>query len=621
MDVLQKSGKKVVLLGNEAIARGAMEAGMGIFASYPGTPSSEVPITLAPLAKKQGFYFEYSSNEKIAFETVTGASWSGVRSMTSMKHFGLNVASDSVGPIPYTGVKGGLVLMVADDPNGWSSGQSEQDVRYYSRMFKIPTIEPSNPQECLDFTKFAFDLSEEFEVPVMLRTTTMVSHSIGTVKLGKLKKPKTKGKFKKERMRYYCIRPNLQKMHRELDKKIAKIQAKHSGKMNKLFKGKGKVGIIASGVSFEYVREIMADRKLKVPLLKIGMTFPLPEKMIAKFIKGKREVLILEELEPIIENSVKLLAKEVNPKLKVRGKDLLPSDGEYTYELVAPAVEKVFKLKRGFDFKAHQKRVEKAFVGMTPRKPVFCPGCPHRSTFYAVREVYGDKTIYAGDVGCYVLGIFEPFMMQDFMVSMGASIGISHGFTRVSDQEVVAFVGDSTFFHAALPSIANLRFDDGKSPLVVVMDNSVTAMTGHQPNPGTGITGMGDKATKVSIEEAAKALGAEVRVANSFSQKQLIKTIKEMKKIKGPKVLVSRGECRLITKHNARKKGINLVQFQIDQKKCKKCGICTDKFACPAIVKEGKGKKAKFYITDMCWGCSVCSQICPYGAIHPEVKK
>ncbi|MBU0532634.1 indolepyruvate ferredoxin oxidoreductase subunit alpha [Candidatus Micrarchaeota archaeon] len=623
MNVLEKAGKNVVLLGNEAIARGALEAGVGVVAAYPGTPSSEVPTTLAGIAKECGFLFEYSSNEKVAFETAAGAAWSGVRSLTAMKHFGLNVASDSVSPVAYSGVKGGFVLMVADDPYGWSSAQSEQDTRYYARMMRLPVLEPSNPQECLDLTKLAFDISEEFELPFFLRTTTKVSHAIGTVKLGKIKKPKLKGKFVKDKSRYYNIRPNLQELHKQIDGKLNKIEKKYA-KLNKVFKGKGNIGVIASGVSFEYAKELFHMLGINPPMAKLTLTYPTPRNFIKQFIKNKKAVLVLEELEPIVENEVKMLAKDVNPKLAVHGKALLPNYGEYNLEVMMPAFEKVFKKKCGINFAAHKKQTTVSIKGLPPRKPVLCPGCPHRSTFYAVKDVFGENAVFAGDIGCYVLGIFEPFNMQDFIVSMGASLGISHGISMVSDQEIIAFIGDSTFFHSGMSALANLKFNDHKTPLIIVMDNSFTAMTGHQPNPGTGITGVGEAVQSIKIEEVAKAMGAEVRVVNSFNQKQIKDAILELKNVTGLRVIISRGECRLVTKRKLRSKNLEFTKFEIDQSKCTKCGICTNKFACPAIkeIRKKASDEPIYYIEpDICWGCSVCMQICPYGAIHPVKKE
>ncbi len=618
VDVLEKKGKKVVLLGNEAIVRGALEAGVGVATAYPGTPSSEVPMTFSRIAKQAGVYFEYSTNEKVAFETAAGAAYSGVPAIVSMKHFGLNVASDSVMPVIYTGVKAPLIIMVADDPQGWSSAQSEQDSRFYSRLGHIPTIEPANPQECKDFTVLAFKISEEFNIPVMLRTTTKVSHSIGTVKLGEVKKPKRKGKFVKDKKVYYNIRPNLQKLHELLLEKNEKIRKKYSEKLVDVIPGSKNLGVICSGVSYEYVLEAVKEMKVKPRILRIKMTYPLPVKMISKFIKDLKSVVVVEELEPIIEEEVKAIAKEVNPKLVVHGKDLLPSVGEYNTEDIISAFEKLYKKKYHIDFKKHLRKAEAMVKDLPPRKPSFCQGCPHRSTFYAVKKVLGSKTIYAGDIGCYILGIFEPYEMQDFIISMGASEGITHGIMKSTKQKPVVFIGDSTFFHAGMPGLANFHFNKTDA-LVIILDNSVTAMTGHQPHPGTGRTGMNESVPALKLEEIAKALGADnVRVVNSFNQKEVQKAVKELYSKPGVNVIVSRGECRLLFMREMKKEQIQVPKFQIDPEKCVKCGVCTDEFACPAIIKEGKGKNAKYYINeDMCWGCSVCAQICPYNAIKP----
>lgn len=387
-EVLEKAGKKVVLLGNEAIARGALEAGVGVVAAYPGTPSSEVPMVLSRVAKEQGFYFEYSTNEKVALETAAAAAWSGVRSLVAMKHFGLNVAADSLMPLAYAGVKGGLVIMVADDPQGFSSVQTEQDSRFYARMGRLPELEPANPQECLEMTKFAFDLSEEFEIPVLLRTTTKISHSIGTVQLGELGEVKKEGRFEKDPDRFYNFRPHLQVLHRRVDEKLDQLEKKYGDQLNPIFGGEGSIGIIASGVSFDYVKEAIQVLGVKPSILKLGLTHPLSKKVITGFIKDKEMVLVVEELEPLVEDFVNQLAKTVRSDLEVRGKDLLPRVGEYNLEVLFPALEKVFGKKSPLDLVEHQKKVKETTADLPPRKPVFCPGCPHRSTFYAVKKVF-----------------------------------------------------------------------------------------------------------------------------------------------------------------------------------------------------------------------------------------
>ncbi len=610
-DVLEKEGKKVVLLGNEAIARGALESGIGLSACYPGTPSSEIGITLSSVAKKLGFYFEWSTNEKVAFEVCAGAAWSGVRSLTAMKHFGLNVASDSVLPVVFTGVKGGLVLVVADDPYGHSSAQSEQDTRFYARMGKIPTLEPSNAQEAKDFTKLAFEISEKYEIPVIVRTTTMVSHSAGTVTLGKLKKPKTKGKFRKDPSRYFNIRPNLQRLHAKLNRKIEAIEREYGRKINKV-EGEGTIGIIANGVSYQYVKEI--GPLLGVKTAKLNMTYPISREFVANFIRGLRTLIVVEELEPVVEDFVRAVAKDVNPKLKIHGKDLLPRVGEYTPELVRNAIAPIVKIKK-YDFSKQDKLIKK--IKIPTRKPVFCPGCPHRSTFYAVKQVLGEDTVWAGDVGCYVLGIFEPFEMQDFMISMGASLGLTHGIKKVSKQKAVVFVGDSTFFHAGMPGLVNMSVH-GTKPLVVIMDNGVTAMTGHQPHPGTKYNAMGEEREPVKIEDVVRSFGVKnIRVVNAFNQSELQSAVKELVKKDELGVLVSRGMCRLLMKRIARSKGIELPTFEIVKGKEKYCEKLVKEFACPAIIKRGD----RIYIRqDMCWGCGVCSQLVPKGVIVSKKK-
>jgi indolepyruvate ferredoxin oxidoreductase alpha subunit len=614
-DLLEKEGKKVVLLGNEAIARGAIEAGMGLSACYPGTPSSEVGIALASISKEAGFYFEWSTNEKVAYEVSAGAAFSGVRALTAMKHFGLNVAIDSVLPTIYTGVKGGLVIMVADDPLGHSSAQSEQDTRFYSRMGMIPALEPSNAQECKDFTKLAFEISEKHKIPVILRTTTMVSHSIGTVKLGRIPVPKTKGKFVKDPESFYCIPPALQKLHERLIRKIDAIEIgyEHLNKME----GQGKTGIIACGVSYQYLKEMQKDLNgLKgARIAKLNMTYPISKSFVTKFLKGLDRVFVLEELEPVIETAVRALAKDVNPKAEIHGKDILSRIGEYNPETIQHALAPYFRAKRP-DFSMHDAFLRK--VQLPVRKAVLCQGCPHRSTFYAVKKVMGDDTVWSGDIGCYVLGIQEPYKMEDYIISMGASLGIAHGIQKVSDQKVVAFMGDSTFFHAGMPPLAN-TVTQGTKPLIVILDNGVTAMTGHQPHPGSDFTAEGEKKTKLKIEDIVKSFGiTNIKIVNAFSQKELQAAVRELAASKELGVLISRGLCRLYMKRLLRKQGGEFVKFQVAPGKCKKCLTCVKQFACPAIMHEG----AKVYIReDMCWGCGVCAQVCPVGAIIPAARR
>lgn len=607
-DVLEREGRKVVLLGNEAIARGALEAGMGLSACYPGTPSSEVGVTLSGVAKKLGFYFEWSNNEKVAFETCAGASYSGVRTITAMKHFGLNVASDSIFPVVFTGVKGGLVIMVADDPFGHSSAQSEQDSRFYARMGKIPELEPANAQEAKDFTKLAFEISEKYEIPVILRTTTLISHAAGTVKLGKLKRPKTRGRFVKDYDRFYSIRPNLQKMHDKLNKKISRIEKDYEN-LNRI-EGSGSVGIMTSGVSYQYVKELGALPGVKIG--KLNLTYPISRSFVARFLRGLKKVIVVEELEPVVEDFVRMVAKDINPDVEIHGKDMLPRIGEYTPDIVLNALAPLLKIKKP-DFRKHDADLKK--IKLPVRKPVFCPGCPHRSTFYAVKKVMGKDTVWAGDIGCYVLGIFEPYKMQDFVISMGSSLGITHGIKKVSDQKAVVFIGDSTFFHAGMAGLANMKIH-GTKPLVIILDNGVTAMTGHQPHPGSTFTAMGETRTPMKIEDIVRSFGIKkVRVVNAFNQSELQSAIRDFSKSNELSVIISRGLCMLVRKRMVRNKGGKFTTFEVTPGQSHRVSKLVEDFACPAIIRKGKEIQIK---EDLCWGCGVCSQLVEKGAIRPR---
>lgn len=615
--VLEKQGKKVLLLGNEAIVRGALESGIGFASTYPGTPSSEIGSTYAEIAKDAGIYFEYSTNEKVALEASAGAALSGVRSMAFFKHFGLNVACESVFPLAYAGVKAGMVIVVTDDPSCHSSGQSEEDTRAFARIAHLPMLEPANAQECADFVKEAYKISDKFKLPVFIRTTTRVSHMRSVVKLGKIVKGKTKGKFVKD-ITFRAFPPFIMDTHKELHAKLDALQKfSENSAMNFIVNNntKSKTGIIVTGVSFDYVMDAMDDLKVKMPVLKIGFTYPLPDALIKKFIKRFKQVLVVEELEPFVENHVKILAKEASPKLKVFGKadKHFPYQGEYNEEMLVNALSRVTGKKYRFDLVAHREKYK--LIKEPKRLPVFCAGCPHRATFYAVKQATkGMDVVYGGDVGCYLLGIFEPYKEQDFMFSMGASEGLTHGIRKTTDQKAIAFVGDSTFFHAGMPGIVNAVFNKS-NPLIIILDNRITAMTGHQNNPSTGITAMGESSPEIKIEEIVKAMGVEdVRVIDPFNVNLMINTVRELIQKDKVSVIVAKRECQLLVMRKRRKEGIKTVKFEIDQNACKKIKKCLDELACPAI-KEENGKVV--IDKNLCTGCAVCTQICPAKAIKP----
>lgn len=608
------NNKKILLLGNEAIVRGALESGIGFASTYPGTPASEIGDTYHEIAKDAGIYFEYSTNEKVALEAAAGAALSGVRSMVSFKHFGLNVASDSFLPLVYTGVKAGMVVVVADDPGCWSSGQSEQDSRYYIDMAHTAMLEPSNPQECKEFTKLAFQLSEKFYVPVMLRLTTRVSHVRGPVKLDKIVKGATRGNFVKGDIRFRNLPPTIMKTHEELHKKLEDIKNYCEKLKLDLYvneKVKSEIGIITSGVSLNYIMDALDELGLKIPVLRVGVTSPLNSKKIGEFIKRFKSILVVEELEPWLENKIKVLAKDVNPNLEIFGKKYLPVAGELTESLVLDALSKFTGHKMKYDLKKYRDLYKK--LDLAKRFPLFCPGCPHRATFYAAKSAAGEDAVFGGDIGCYILGVYPPIETQDFIFSMGAVQGLTHGIKKVSDQKVIAFIGDSTFFHAGISGLINMTYNKS-NPLVIVLDNRITAMTGHQPNPGVGRTGMDEQTKELKIEEIAKACGVEdVRAVDPLNLNKTIETIKELLGKNKLAMIVAKRECQLLTVRRKKREGIKIPKFEIDQTKCNKCGTCLYKFGCPAIFKEGN----KFMISkDLCTGCAFCVQLCPKDAIH-----
>ena len=612
LDVLKPRGS-VLLLGDDAVVRGALEAGVSFSSTYPGTPVSEVGDLFCKVSKDTGVHFEYCTNEKVAAEVAAGVAFSGLRSMVSFKHFGFNVASDSVFPLAYHGVKAGMVIVFSDDPNCWSSGQSEQDTRFFAEIGHMPMLEPSDSQETKDFTKYAFDLSEKYKIPVLVRLTTRVAYGKTIVKLGPIKKGKSIGsaKFGKQD-KWSTMPPKIIERHAELHDIIRKLEneSAKSG-LNKVVKGeRGGIGLVASGVSYNHCLEACDKLGLRLPILKLSF-YPYPRKEIANFMKEYqlKEVLAVEEIEDFMEQQVKQVVADEGMNVKVRGKDLIQPWGEMRTEKVVSALGNMLKM----EIPEEKKTPGDVFK----REPILCPGCPHRASFWNIKQVAGMENVYGGDIGCYILGIFKPIEMQDYIISMGAGTGIAHGIQRATGKTVISFMGDSTFFHAGLPEIANAVYNQSNM-IIVVLDNGITAMTGQQPNPGAGIK-CGESAPKISIEDVCRAMGAEVAVVNPFNTKKMQEVVKEMKEKKGVRIIVSRQPCRLMFMRNAKKNKVKVPVYQIDQKLCRKCGKCNE-YGCPAIHYDKK--KNLYYIDEtMCWGCTVCSQICPYGAIKPKTDE
>ncbi|MBO5151874.1 MAG: indolepyruvate ferredoxin oxidoreductase subunit alpha [Methanobrevibacter sp.] len=621
--VTGKSGEKQFLLGNEAAVRGVIEAGISIAATYPGTPSSEIGNILSVLAKDANIYFEFSTNEKVAMEVAATAAASGLRSFTFMKHVGMNVASDSFMTTAYTGVNGGMVILTADDPSLFSS-QNEQDTRNYARLSNVPVLEPSNCQEVKDMVKYAFDLSEEYNLPVIVRTTTRVSHMRGVVEFGEVNDNSSnnedhwmRGHFNKDPSKYVPVPAFAGKMHERLCAKISKINDvtnKSDFNNSSSFSENKKYGVISSGSAFNYAYDVIKYNNLDMDILKIGFSYPFPDKKVLDFIKDLDEVFIVEEVDPIMEKEVLAIVGRENLDVTVHGKldGILPECYEFNSDIVRDAFNKVLDFHNPQDI-SFSNSLNDLSENIPSRAPVLCAGCPHRAMYYGINiaiEELGLKpadVVFASDIGCYTLGINPPYNAADYLLSMGSSVGDGCGFSVSTDQKVASFIGDSTFFHSGISPLIN-AVHNKHNFVLTVLDNRITAMTGGQPNPGIPVDGMGDEAPEVSIRKLALACGVDyVRVINPFNLEQVVKTYKEAFERDDTAVIISKAPCTLI-KGLTKKPPVKLVESN-----CNNCDKCVSELACPAISKVG----GKIEIDNStCDGCGVCIQVCKYGALE-----
>jgi len=602
-------GKRLFLLGNDAVVRGALEAGVDIATTYPGTPSSEIGNTLQLIAKEAGIYFEFSTNEKVALEVAAAAAVSGQRALTFFKHVGLNVAADPFMTYCYAGVKGGHVVLVADDPSAHSS-QNEQDSRYYAMLSGAPMIEPVFPQECKDMIKGAFDISEQIGMPILVRTTTRVNHVSGIVELGEMRPRKGKGSFDKDPMNWVLVPLVAKQKHLALLERLKKAQ-----EMTETFPfttvegpdGKVPLGIITSGASYGYSKEAVLRLPYKVRIMRVGMVHPMPVKKMAEFMRTVEKVLVVEELEPYMEMWAKISAKDAGIPVPIHGKDLLPRAFEFSRDIVQDAIMKAM----GDKPTEPKKPLE---MQLPARPPTLCPGCPHRATYYACKVATKDEAIFSSDIGCYTLALFPPLKTADLFLCMGSSPGIAAGFSKAVDRAVVGFVGDSTFFHSAIPGLINAVHNKHKFTYVI-LDNRTTAMTGHQPHPGSDKDGMGDKAPALDIEKVVRGIGVEwVRKVDPFDVKATIALLKEALAYPGISVIIAERECALLEVARKRGKGEAFEKYHVVRDKCKKCKRCLKMFACPAMYVEDDGTVA---INEMlCIGCGVCAQVCTFGTIQ-----
>ena len=578
---------KQLMLGNAAVARGLYEGGCSVISSYPGTPSTEIT---EEAAKYDAIYCEWAPNEKVAMEVAFGACLAGKRSFCAMKHVGLNVAADPLYTMSYTGVNAGMVIGVADDA-GMHSSQNEQDSRHHAIAAKVPMLEPSDSAESLAFAKLAYELSEQFDTPVLLKMCTRVAHSQSIVDTTDRVEPEMKP-YEKNIAKYVMMPGNAIRRHPVVEERTAKLtEWAETAPINRVEMGGTQMGIITSSTAYQYVKEVFGD---SVSVLKLGMANPLPVQLIRDFAAKVDKLVVVEELDPIIENHCRQLGLEVS------GKDVLPILGEFSQNLVAEKLGGTVHTGKALE------------DAIPPRPPVMCAGCPHRGLFYTLSK---NKCTVLGDIGCYTLGAVAPLAAMDMTLCMGASVSAVHGFNKArgaeSEGKTVAVIGDSTFMHSGMTGLANIAYNQSNSTVIIV-DNSITGMTGHQQNPTTGYTIKGDPAGKIDLEALCRAMGFNrVRVVDPYDLKACDAVLKEELAADEPSVIISRRPCALLkyVKHEA--------PLAVDPDKCVGCKMCM-KIGCPAIsIKNGKARVDN----TLCVGCGVCQQLCAVKAFHSTKKE
>ena len=574
---------KELMLGNEAVARGAYEAGVRVAVAYPGTPSTEITENMAKYSKDE-VYCEWAPNEKVALEVAIGASMGGARAICCMKHVGVNVAADPLFTAAYTGVRGGLVLVAADDP-GMHSSQNEQDSRFYARSAHVPMLEPADSAECREYVMRAFEISEKYDTPVMLRLVTRIAHARSLVEEGVRQEIPLKD-YEKDIKKYVMMPGNAKGRHVVVEAREKKLEEEIDALgFNRVEMADTKVGVVCSGSAYQYVKEALPNASV----LKLGMVYPLPEKLIRDFASKVDQLLVVEELEPFFEDAIKAMG------IPCSGKDKTGLQGELF----------VRKVGRLFGGEADCGPAETQGVPMRP--PVLCPGCPHRAVFYVLKKL---GLTVAADIGCYTLGAMPPLAAVDSVVCMGASIGMALGLEKARGRDfakkTVAVIGDSTFVHSGITGLVDMVYNQGHSTVIIV-DNSTTGMTGHQPNPTTGFNVRGEIAPQLDVVKLCEAIGVpSVRVVDPFNIKELEQTIMEESEKDVPSVIIARRPCALLVKKKT-------APCAINTDKCRKCGMCM-KIGCPAILKAENGQVS--IDTSLCNGCGLCKEMCHFGAIE-----
>jgi indolepyruvate ferredoxin oxidoreductase alpha subunit len=624
-DLINKEPKKAFMMANEAMVRGALEADVKLTSFYPGSPTSEILDTFNKLQKEFDYKFTIATNEKVALETIAGASMAGQRSFTSMKSVGLNVASDAFFSLAYTGTNSGLVMVVADDPHCHSS-QSEEDCRFFGPYAYVPMIEPSNPQEALEMVKQAFDISEKHRTMVIVRTTTRVNHQSGIVQTNEMNRtPFVKTKWSEIGADYFTVGDTARSNKFKLLEKVKALREDfEESPFNKVVEGEGEFGILTSGVSYNYSVDAAKRLGVNPPIFKVGTTFPLPERKIANFMENLKMLVVVEELYPFLEKNAKRIAHDFGIDITVAGKETghFSEALEYNVPIVVKGISSATGCKSPKDYDTILKNAEDLKSILPERMPCFCAGCPHRASFWAIKQaIKGRNVVFNNDIGCYSMAYFQPLGMTVSLLCMGASLGLSAGMSQVLEDDVLCVVGDSTFFHAALPGLANAVYHDLPITLFI-LNNEVTAMTGQQTHPATPEgRGKPEGTNILDIEAVCKGLGVQhIAIMDSYDVKNNIDIIKEAMDFKGPSVIISKRACALHGDRIKRKTGVPIIQNEVDKDICKKPHTCIRDFFCPSFTFDTDDRAARIR-PEICDGCGVCAKLCPFDSISPIGSK
>jgi indolepyruvate ferredoxin oxidoreductase alpha subunit len=619
-DLLKKEGEIVLAMGNEAIARGGIEAGIGYFSMYPGTPATEIGQTFEELQKHlPGLHMEYSANEHVSLNGAMGASWAGVRAMVAMKHVGMNVAAEPAHFLGYTGIDAGLAIIVGSDP-GATSSTGEQDDRWYSLHTHLPLLEPSTIQEAKDFTVAAFELSEKFSLPFVINAPSRLCHNIGDLHLGAITKARARRAFKSNYQRYFNLFGQAVANHQAcLDRVEELSKSLDSRRFNRILAGVASWGIVTSGVNYLYVMEALEILGLfDVPVLKIGMTYPFPAGQLLEFGRNLKKIVVIEDLEGFLEFQLKSHAFDLRLNFDVIGKPLIPPSGETTTDMVLEAISKA-------SGKAIPVHIQKASsigaeiaASIPSRTATFCIGCPHRASVYAVLTAVDKNAIIGGDIGCYTMASLAPFRAAEWCTCMNCGLSAAQGISHVAGgKPLLAFVGDSTFFHSGIQSLHNAVVNDA-DVLLIILDNRWIAMTGHQRSPTTERDVRGNPVDAIDLKAFLKTLGVRrVRVVDVFDVGGMRSVVVQELRNKGPRVIIARGECSLQIHRRERHLPEKFDRFySIIRERCQRCGVCYKEFGCPAIMESFDGSEQYYYISESaCVRCGACKTVCPNSAI------